>query len=79
MFFRKGGDLRSARHGAVIIDEFADDTDGRQARKLAEIDRRFGMAGAHQDATFTGNQREDVARPGKIGSPDIGIGEIAHG
>ena len=78
MFFRKGSDLRSARHGAVVIDEFADDTDRRQACQLAEVDGGFRMSRAHQDAALTGNQRENVSRPGKIGGSDIWIGEIAH-
>ena len=75
----KAGHLRTAHDGAVVVDQFADDADLRQAGELAEIDRRFGMAGAHQHAALARDQREDVAGPREIGSADIAVGEVAHG
>ena len=74
----EGRDLRAARDGAVVIDEFADHADRRQAGEPAEIDGGFRMAGAHQHAAFAGDQREDVAGTDEIGGPDIRIGKIAH-
>ena len=43
-------DLRPDHHGAVVVGEFADDRDRRQARELAKVDGRLGMAGAHEHA-----------------------------
>ncbi len=74
----KVDDLRAARDGAVVVDEFADDADRRQAGEPAEIDGRFRMAGAHQHAAFAGDQREDVAGTDEIGGADIRIGKVAH-
>ena len=41
----------------------------------AQIDRRLGMAGAHQHAAILGDQREDVAGPDEIGGAVIAVGE----
>ncbi len=74
----KRGHLRAAHDGAVVVDQFADDADLRQAGELAEVDGGFGMAGAHQHAALASDQREDVAGPREIGSADIAVGEVAH-
>lgn len=72
-------DLRALHHRAVVVDEFADHADRRQAREPAEIDRRLGMAGAHQYPALTRDQRKDMARPHEILRAGIGIGERAGG
>ena len=74
----EGGDLRPAHHRAVVIDQFGDDADRRQAGKLAEIDRGFGVAGAHQHAAFARNQRKDMAGAQEIRCSDIAVGKVAH-
>ena len=71
--------LRAARDGAVVIDEFRDDADRRQAGEFAEVDGRFRMAGAHQHPALAGDQREDVAGTDEIGGADIAVGKVAHG
>ena len=60
------GDLLAGHHRAVVIGEFADDADRRQAGEAAEVDGRFRMAGAHQHAAVPGDQREDMAGPHEI-------------
>ena len=78
MLFRKFSDLRAARDRAVVVDQFADDADRRQAGELAEIDGGFRMTRAHQHAAFAGDQRENMAGTREIGRADIRIGEVAH-
>ena len=58
---------RHARHGAVVVHDFADHAGRRQARDAREIDRGLGLAGAHQHAAVARAQREDVAGPREIG------------
>ena len=53
--------LRQAGHRAVIAHDFADDAHGPAAGQLDQIHRRFGVAGALQDAARLGAQREDMA------------------
>ena len=67
-----------AHHRAVVVDQFGDDADKRQAGKLAEIDRGFGVAGAHEHAAFARDQRKDVAGAQEIRCADIAVGEVAH-
>ena len=71
-------DLRSGHDGAVVIGEFADHADRRQAREPAEIDRRLGMAGAHQHAAVARDERKHMAGPDEIGRAHIAVGERAH-
>ena len=61
----EGLDLRPDHHRAVVIGELADDGDRRQARELAEVDRRLGMARAHQDAAILGDRAERRGRGGR--------------
>ncbi|ESX19577.1 hypothetical protein X767_22880 [Mesorhizobium sp. LSJC264A00] len=79
MFLGKARHLRAALDGAVVIDQLRDHANRRQAGKLAEIDRGFGMARAHQHAAFPSDQREDVAGPDEIRTADIAVGQVAHG
>ncbi len=70
--------LRAAHHRAVVVDQLADHADRLEIGEPAEIDRRFGVAGAHQHAAFLGDQREDVAGADKVRGARIAVGEIAH-
>ena len=65
--FGEAREIGHARHRAVVVHHFADDGRGIEARQLREIDRRFGMAGADEDAAFAGDQRKDVSRRDDIG------------
>ena len=71
------GDLRPAHHRAVIIDQLADRRHRLEAGEPAEIDRRLGMARAHQHPAILGDQRKDMARPDKIGAAGIAVRQIA--
>ena len=71
-------DLASGHHRAVVIGEFANDADRRQAGKLAQIDGGFRMSGAHQHPAVLGDQREDMAGPHEVARAHIAIGERAH-
>ena len=73
----EGGDLRPAHDRAVVIDQFADRRHRLEGGEAAQIDRRLGMARAHQDAAILGDQRKDVAGPDKIGAAGIAVGERA--
>ena len=73
----KARDLRAAHHRAVVIDQFADRRHRLDPGEPAEIDRRLGMARAHQHPAILGDQREDVPRPDKIGAAGIAVRQVA--
>ena len=75
----EGLDLRPDHHRAVVVGEFADHRDRRQSGELAQIDRGFGVAGAHQHAAVLGDQREDMAGADEIARAHVAVGERAHG
>ena len=79
MLNREARHVGAAHHSPIVLDEFGKDTDRFQPGKLAEIDGRLGMAGAHEYATVAGNQRKDVAGPHELGRSGIGVGERPHG
>ena len=79
VLFGEGGDLRPDHDRAVVIGQFADHADRRQAGQFAEIDRRLGVAGAHQHPAVARDQRKDMAGPHEIIGAEIIIGEAAHG
>ncbi len=78
VLFSKSRHIRPTHDSSIIINQFANDADGWQICELAEIDSRFGMAGAHQHSTFTRNERENMAWAYKISSTSIGICQITH-
>ena len=73
----EGGDLRAAHDRAVVVDQLADRRHRLELGEPAEIDRRLGMARAHQHAAILGDQRKDVARPDEIRAAGIVVGELA--
>ena len=50
-----------ARHGAVVLDDLAEDAGGIEAGEAREVDRRLGVAAALQHAARLGAERENVA------------------
>ena len=71
-----GGELRhllALHDGSVVVHQFADDANRRQAAQLAEIDRRLGMARAQQHPAVPRNQRKHVAGPREIVAPAFGL------
>ena len=79
VLLREGGDLRPAHHRAVVVHQFGQHADRRQAGEPAEIDAGFGMAGAHQHAALARDQRKHVAGAHEIGGAAVVVGERAHG
>ena len=67
-----------AHHRAVVVHQFRQHADRRQAGEPAQIDAGFGVAGAHQHAAVLGDQRKDVAGPHEIGGAAVAVGERAH-
>ena len=61
-----GHELRQARHGAVVVQDFAENTGGLQTGEAREIDRGFGVTRAAEDTTFLRAQRKDVTRLDEI-------------
>src|SRR5262249_35820926 len=59
-------EVRDARHGAVGVDDLADDAGGVEAREAGKIDCRLGLAAALQHAAWPGAQREDVSRSREV-------------
>ena len=58
----EGDQVRQPRHGAVVVHDLADHAGRIQPGEPRDIDRRLGMAGAHQHAAVAGGKRKDVAR-----------------
>ena len=65
----EGLDLRPDHHRAVVVGEFADDRHRRQAGEPAQIDRRLGVAGAHQHAAFAWRPAGRRGRGGRSRPP----------
>ena len=58
--------LGHARHRAVLVHDLADDARRLQAGDARQIDRRLGVAGAHQHAAVARAQRKHVARARQV-------------
>lgn len=61
VFFGELHQFGHARHGAVVVDDFADDGGGNQTVHLCQVNAGFGMSGTDEYAAFLGAQWEDVA------------------
>src|SRR5262245_23028787 len=57
---RELGQLRHARHAAVVVEDLTDDAGRIAARQASQIDRGFGVTGAPQDAPSHRPERQDV-------------------
>ncbi len=67
------GELRNARHGAVVVHDLADHACGNQSGETGEIDGGFGLSGANQDSAFAGAEREGVSGTREVVGPRGGI------
>ena len=72
-------ELGQARHRAILVEDLADDTARVQAGEGGEVDRGFGVAGALEDATRAGEQREDVAGLHECFGLGLRVGEDRDG
>ena len=75
MLLGKHQQVRQARHGAVVLHDFANHGSGRQAGHGRQVAAGFGVACAHQHAAFLRFQREDMARLDDI----AGLRALGHG
>ena len=68
----------AAHHAAVVVDQFADDANRRQAGQTAQIDRGLGVAVAFQHAAVARNQRKDVSGADKIRRGGVCLRQRPH-
>ena len=68
-------EIRTARHGAVLVHDLADDAGGSESRQPCQIDRALGLPGALEHAAGLGNERKHVARTRQV----FGAAVLAHG
>ncbi len=66
MVFAEFSELRDARHGAVVVHDFADHAAVAKASQPRQIDGGFGLPSSHQHAAFARAQREDVTGADQI-------------
>ncbi len=71
----KSGKLGAAHHRTIVIHQFRQHAHRRHAGQPAHVDAGFGMARAHQDAAFLGDQRKHVPRPYKVRRAGIAVGQ----
>ena len=71
--------LRAARHAAVVVHHLAQHAGRLQPGELAQVDRRLGVAGAHQHAAAPRAQRKDMAGAGKVARCRGRLGQRADG
>src|SRR5262249_7496011 len=65
----------NARHGSILVEDFADHSDRCQPCHARQIDCSLGMPGALQDAARTRHQGRYVPGPAQITWPAHGIGD----
>src|SRR5262249_8008395 len=78
MFLCKGSHFRTAHHRAVVVHQLCQHTNGRQRGKAAQVNAGLGMAGTHQYATLSRNEREYMTRAHKIRWPAVPVRECTH-
>src|SRR5690348_1739207 len=66
MLLAEFDELRHARHGAVFVHDFADDTSRVEASDAREVYGGFGLTGANENAAIAGAQRKSVAGTGEV-------------
>ena len=62
VLFREFVQVGAARHGAVIVQDLADDPGGLEAGQVRQVNDALGMPGADQDAAVARRQRENMPR-----------------
>jgi hypothetical protein len=79
MALREGDEIRQPRHGAVFVHDLADDARRYESGHARDIDRRFGMARAHQDPAIARGKRKHMPRRHEILAAPRGIDRHLHG
>jgi len=75
---REGYEIVEPGHRPVLVHDLADHARGIEPRKAGDVDRRFGMAGAHQHAAIARGKGEDVAGRDDVLRPLAGIDGDRH-
>ena len=70
---RDAAELRLPRHGAVGIQDLADDAGRQQAGQPRQVHAGLGLPHALQHATGAGAQRKDVTGAAKVGRLGVGV------
>ena len=73
VLFAEFDELRHARHGAILAHDFADDAGGSETGDASEVDARFGLACANEDAAVACAKREDMTRTREVLRTGFGI------
>jgi hypothetical protein len=68
---REGLQLRTARHGAIVVHDFHDHCRRLHARQPRQIAARLGMPGAGKHAARLGHQWKDMARLRQVLGPRV--------
>ncbi len=68
-------ELRPPGHGAVRVEDLADDADRRQARQPREVHGRLRLADAAEHTARHGTQRMHVARATQVAGPRVLVRE----
>ena len=71
--------LRYARHGAVLVHDFADHAGGVEAGETRKIDRGFRLPGTDQHAAIARAQGENVAGPREVVGHGAGLDRGENG
>ena len=78
-FLREDLEVRHAGHRAVLFHDLADDAAGVEPGEPREIDRAFGLTGAHEHAAGARAEREDVAGRDELLGLAVGARRDADG
>jgi hypothetical protein len=76
---REALEVRTARHRAVVVHDFADDARRLQAGEASEIDGALGLPGAHEHPAVARTQGEDVAGAHEVVGADVGPQGLVDG
>ena len=79
VFFGELEQLGKTGHGAVLVENLADDAGGLESGEAGEVNGGLGVSGAAEDAALLRLEREDVAGTDEIARLGEGIGEDLNG
>ena len=72
-------ELGTARHGAVLLEDLADDSGRPEAGEASEVHRRLGLADPAEHPSRASAQREDVAGTAQVSGTRGRVHQQAHG
>ena len=75
MLFAELEQIGEAGHGAILVENLADDSGGVESGETGQIDAGLGVACAPENASFGTLQGEDMARLTEIARVGLGAGQ----